>query len=126
VLFRSYTIDANDVAKIEKYVKDAKKLKEQLQKLRKWLPEGKEGPAEETQPPQSYLEYLRAKAATSPTVTMLAKRVLADKVELPSELFGTSLILMTNLSDAPQALGEPITLELKSHETPAALKAQVD
>ncbi len=122
----AYTIDANDVAKIEKYVKDVKKLKEQLEKLRKWLPEGKEGPAEETRPPQSYLEYLRAKAATSPTVTMLAKRVLADKVELPSELFGNSLILMTNLSDAPQALGEPITLELKSHETPAAMKAQVD
>ncbi|HPC95458.1 MAG TPA: hypothetical protein PLU87_10970 [Sedimentisphaerales bacterium] len=122
----AYTIDANDVAKVEKYVKDAKKLKEQLEKLRKWLPEGKKGPAEETQPPQSYREYLRAKAATSPTVTMLAKRVLADKVNLPSELFGNSRILMTNLSDAPHALGEPITLELTSHETPAALKAQVD
>jgi uncharacterized protein (TIGR03546 family) len=56
----AYTIDANDVAKIEKYVKDAKKLKEQLAKLRKWLPEGKEqAPAGAEQAPQSYLESFR-------------------------------------------------------------------
>ncbi len=122
-----YTVDANDIARIEKYVKDAKKLKEQLEKLRKWLPEGEEeGPPEAAQPPETYLEYLRAKALTNPTVSVLAKRVLADKVELPNEMFGDSQILLTNLSDAPRALGEPITLELKSHETPALLKAQVD
>lgn len=46
-------------------------------------------------------------------------------MNLPSELFGNSRILMTNLSDAAHALGEPITLELTSHETPAALKAQI-
>lgn len=123
----AYTIDANDIARVEKYVKDAKKLKEQLEKLRKWLPEGGEKyPAGAAEPPHSYLEYLQARAVTNPTVTMLAKRVLADKVALPSELFGNSAILMTNLSDAPEALGEPITLELTSYDTPAALKAQVD
>ncbi len=123
----AYAVDANDIAKIDKYVKDAKKLKEQLEKIRQWLPEGgKKTPAEGTQPPQSYLEYLRAKAVSSPTVTMLARRVLADKVQLPNELFGNSAILLTNLSNAPQTLGEPITLELTSHETPAVLKAQVD
>ncbi len=123
----AYAIDANDIAKIDKYVKDAKKLKEQLEKLRQWLPEsGQKAPGEATQTPQSYLEYLQAKAASNPTVTMLAKRVFADKVELPSKLFGNSAILMTNLSDAPRTLGEPITLELTSHETPAVLKAQVD
>ncbi len=123
----AYAIDANDIAKIDKYVKDAKKLKEQLEKLRQWLPEsGQKAAGEATQTPQSYLEYLQAKAASNPTVTMLAKRVFADKVELPSKLFGNSAILMTNLSDAPRTLGEPITLELTSHETPAVLKAQVD
>lgn len=122
-----YAVDANDIAKLEKYAKDAKKLKEQLEQLRKWLPQGKDqAPVDATGPPDSYLKYLQAKAATSPTVTMLAKRILADKVELPSELFGSSAILLTNLSDAPEALGEPITLELTSHETPAALKTQVD
>ncbi|MDI6447834.1 hypothetical protein [Anaerobaca lacustris] len=123
----SHGVDDSDVAKLEKYVKDAKKLKEQLEQLRKWLPDGKEKtPVDTTQPPESYLEYLQARAATSPTVTMLAKRIVADKVDLESELFGNSRILMTNLSDAPEALGEPITLELASNETPAALKAQVD
>lgn len=122
-----YEVDANDVARIEKYVKDAKKLKEQLQKLRKWLPEGKEkAPAEVAEPPESYLEYLQAKAATSPTVKMLAKRIFADNVNLSSELFGNSAILLTNVSDAPDVLGEPITLEMSSHETAAALKAQMD
>ena len=114
---------AEDIAKLEKYVKDAKKIKEQLQKLRKWLPQGKgEAPVEVEQIPHKYLEYLKAKAATQPSVKVLAKRVLADKVNIPSELFGNSRIVMANLSDAPEALGEPVTLELKSNDTPAALK----
>ncbi len=36
-----YKIDAGDVAALEKYVKDTKQLKEQLEKLRNWLPKGK-------------------------------------------------------------------------------------
>jgi len=120
-------IDADDIAKLEKYVKDAKKIKEQLQKLRRWLPSGdEEAPSEAETKPETYLEYLRAKAASPPTFKMLAKRVLADKVDIPSELFGNSLILMTNLSDAPEAVGEPVTLALKSNETPAALKVTMD
>ena len=104
--FQMYNLE---IAKLEKYVKDARKLKEQLEQLRKWLPQGKdEAPVDTTQPPDSYLEYLQAKAATTPTVTMLAKRILADKVALPSELFGNSAVLLTNLSDAPEVLGEPI------------------
>ena len=57
---------------------------------------------------------------------MHAKHVLADKVEIPSEQFGNSQITLSNLSDAPRALGEPIVLELKSNETPAALNLTVD
>lgn len=122
-----YQVGSEDIAKLEKYVKDAKKIKEQLQKLRRWLPEGGEKtPAEVEQTPQTYLEYLRAKATTQPAVKALAKRVLADKVNLPSEMFGNSQILMTNLSDAPQVLGQPVTLELKSNDTPAAINVTVD
>ena len=120
-------INQEDIAKLEKYFKDAKKVKQWLQKVRQWLPEGGEkdpNAVEET--PQTYLEYLRAKAAESPTVKMLAKRILADKVEIPSELFGNSEILLTNISDAPSALGEPVTLSLKSHDTPAAMNVSVD
>ncbi len=121
------TVDANDIAKLEKYVKDAKKIKEQLEKLRQWLPQGDEdAPVEAEKKPETYLEYLRAKAAGQPTFRMLAKEVLADKVQIPSELFGNSLILMTNLSDAPEAVGEPVTMELTSNETDAALKVTMD
>jgi len=122
-----YEVGSEDIAKLEKYVKDAKKIKEQLQKLRKWLPEGGDKtPTEVEQTPQTYLEYLKARATSQPTVKALAKRVLADKVNLPSEMFGNSQILMTNLSDAPQVLGQPVTLELKSNDTQAAMNVTVD
>ncbi len=122
----AYKVTIENVAKLEKYVKDAKKIKEQLQKLSKWLPEGKKGTAQPEQVAHKYLDYLKLRAETLPSPKVLAKRILADKVGIPSELFGSSEILLTNLSDAPQALGEPITLELKSHETPSAIKATVD
>ena len=122
-----YEVGEGDIAKLEKYVKDAKKIKEQLEKLRQWLPEsGEKAPAEAESKPQSYLAYLRAKAASQPSAKVIAKRVLADKVNLPSEMFGNSQILMTNLSDAPQALGQPVTLELKSNDTPAAIQVTMD
>jgi len=122
-----YEVGEEDIAKLEKYVKDAKKIKEQLQKLRQWLPKGGEkAPAETEKVPETYLEYLRARATTQPTVKALAKRVVADKVNLRSETFGNSQILMTNLSDAPEALGQPVTLELKSNDTEAAMKVTMD
>jgi len=127
----TYRVDANDLAKLEKYVKDAKQLKEQLEKLRNWLPESK--PTDGNQPagtvekvPEKYSEYLTARLATAPTPRMLAKLLLADKTEIPSPLFGNSRIEVTNLNDAPQAAQLPITLELKSYDTPALLKAQAD
>ena len=127
----AYKVSVEDLAKLEKYVKDAKKLKEQLEKLRNWLPKGK--PADGNQPaaaaekaPEKYLEYLTARLATPATPRILAKLLLADKTEIPSKLFGNSKIEMTNLSDAPQAAGLPITMEIKSYDTPALLKAKAD
>jgi len=123
-----YKVGAEDIEKLEKYVKDAKKIKEQLEKLRKWLPEGKgeEAPVEAETKPEKYLEYLRARAQTAPSPKVIARHVLGDKIEVPSELFGNSKLLLTNLSDAPSALGEPVTLELASNQTEAALNATVD
>lgn len=122
-----HQISEKDLAKLEKYFKDAKKAKEWLKKVRQWLPEGQgEGPVEAEKSPETYLEYLQARARTSPSVRVWAQRLLADKVEIPSELFGNSEVLMTNLSDAPQALGEPVTLSLKSHDTAAAMQVLVD
>ncbi|MBN1361129.1 MAG: hypothetical protein JW993_11070 [Sedimentisphaerales bacterium] len=121
-----YKVTPEKIAKLEKYVKDAQKVKEQLQKLSKWLPQGKDGAPQPEEVPHKYLDYLRLHAQTAPSPRVLAKRVLADKVAIPSALFGLSEVLLTNLSDAPQALDEPMTFELTSHETPAAMKVTVD
>ena len=89
--------DANDsgtgdesLAKLEKYVKDAKKLKEQLEKLRKWLPDSNEPAVETQKKPEKYSDYLKIKSQTPPAPKMLAKLLLADKTEIPSQLFGNS------------------------------------
>lgn len=123
--------DANDsgdesLAKLEKYVKDAKKLKEQLEKLRNWLPDSNEPGAETQKKPEKYSDYLKIKSQTPPAPKMLAKLLLADRTEIPSELFGNSRIEMTNLSDAPEVLDEPVTFQMKSNETPALLKVVMD
>jgi len=123
--------DANDsgdesLAKLEKYVKDAKKLKEQLEKLRKWLPDSNEPGVKAQKKPEKYSDYLKIKSQTPPAPKMLAKLLLADKAEIPSELFGNSRIEMTNLSDAPEVLDEPVTFQMKSNETPALLKVVMD
>jgi len=121
--------------KLETYVKDAKKLKEQLEKLRNWLPESKKGgPADSNQPaavavekaPEKYLEYLTARLPTPATPRVWAKQLLADKTEIPSKLFGNSRIDVNNLSDAPQANKLPIMMQIKSYVTPALLKVIAD
>ncbi len=123
----TYEVDANDVGQLEKYIKDVKKLKEQLAKLRNWLPDSNQAPVEaEQQAPHKYLEYLDAKANTPPSPRMLAKLLLADNAEIPSKLFGNSRVEMTNLSDAPAAAGLPIVMQIKSHVTPALLKVVMD
>jgi uncharacterized protein (TIGR03546 family) len=136
----AYKVSTEDLAKLEKYVKDAKKLKEQLEKLRNWLPESKQGEAgqagaaaDANQPalavekaPESYLDYLSTRLLTPATPRMLAKLLVADKTEIPSPLFGNSKIEVTNLSDAPQAAKLPITMQIKSYVTSALLKAVAD
>jgi uncharacterized protein (TIGR03546 family) len=131
-----YKVDAGDVASLDKYVKDAKQLKEQLEKLRNWLPKGKKAgtdtadsgqpAAPEEKAPAKYSEYLtdRMKSATTPR--LVAKQLLADKTQIPSKLFGNSKIEMTNLSDAPQAANLPITMQIKSYDTPAVLNIKAD
>ncbi len=121
----TYKVDSNDLAKLDKYVKDAKKIKEQLEKLRNWLPDSNETPVAK-EPPHKYLDYLLARAATAPSPRMLAKQVLADKIEIPSALFGNSKVEMTNLSEAPTAAKLPVTMQIRSYATPALLKLVMD
>jgi uncharacterized protein (TIGR03546 family) len=124
-----YGVSAEGFARLEKYVKDIKKIKEQLQKVRNWLPDSADSNEPAVQPeeiPHKYLEYLQLRARTAPSPRVLAKQVLADKVVIPSELFKNSQILLTNLSDAPQAAKLPVTLEMKSYDTPAVMKLAMD
>ncbi len=124
----SYSVDVKDLQKLDKYVKNAQQVKEWLQKLSNWLPKSKkETPAaakEET--PTTYLQYLTVKALSSPTAKVWAKQVLADKVAVPSSLFGNSKIEVLNLSDAPRAINDPVTFQMTSNETGAVLKATMD
>ncbi|MCF6159045.1 MAG: hypothetical protein E3K32_10865 [wastewater metagenome] len=124
---KDYEVTKENTKKLEKYVKDAKRLKEWLEKLRQWLPEGKEEKATKPeQPPHKYLEYLQVKASVPPAPKVLVRHMLADKVDIPSEFFGNSRVLATNFSDAPYAAGKLVTLDIKSHETPAAISILAD
>jgi len=125
-----YKFDPADIAKLDKYFKDAKALKEKLQKLKKYLPSGKDeekaAEAKTEQEPQKYLEFLTARAAKAISPRIMAKLAVLDKVQVPSELFGNSKIELTNLSDAPKAAGLPITLKMNSLDNPAAMDLTVD
>jgi len=122
-----YKVSTDDIAKIDKYLKDAKALKAKLEKLRKWLPKPKEKvevPAEEK--PQKYLDYLKAKILTPPSPRVIAKHTLLEGVPISWNVFGNSTLTMENLNDAPQAAKLPVSIEMKSDETEAYMQAVVD
>jgi uncharacterized protein (TIGR03546 family) len=125
--------DANDfaltkenISKLETYIKNAKTLKELLQKLQKWLPKDKKTAKQTREIPQKYLDYLKAHAPITPSPRILAKKALLDNVKIPSPLLGNSKVTLANVSDAPQAAGLPINLELTSYDTPASVSVTLD
>jgi len=121
-------LDPADLTKLGTYLKDAKALKQKLQKLRKWLPK-KDAEKTATQPkqvPQKYLDYLKAKALVSPSPRILAKKVILDNVQIPSPTFGNSKVLLTNVSDAPLTAKLPVTFDLKSLDTAASVMVKID
>jgi len=121
-----FKVSISDINKLETYFKNAKAVKEWLQKIRKWLPKSKDKEVAVEQMPHKYLEYLDARALVSPSPRVLAKHILLDKVHIPSPVFGNSSIRLQNISDAPQAVALPVTFELKSSDTLAVLEAAVD
>ena len=111
-----------DVAKLESYFRNAEKIDEWCRKLAQWLPEGKDEAAPAPTPvPQHYLEYLTARALTPPTPRVLVRRALLDDVRLSPEQVGNSTITCTNLSDAPDAAGLPVTIAIESRERPTTV-----
>jgi hypothetical protein len=123
-----FKLENIDLSKLDTYFKDAKALKEKLQKLSKWLPksDGKKTATQPKQIPQKYLDYLQARAMVSASPRILAKRAILDNVQIPSLIFGNSKVLLTNLSDSPQTAGLPITFEMKSYDTSASINVTID
>ncbi len=125
-----YKIGPETFTKLETYFKDAKAIKEKLQTLRQYLPSGKgkegEQAAPEKQTPQKYLEYLTARASTPVSPRFVAKEAILGKVKVPSELFGLSDIVLSNLSNAPEAAGLPVTIDMNSLETHASMNVTID
>ncbi len=124
----NFKVDPADLTKLETYLKDAKALKEKLQKLRKWLPK-KDAEKTATQPkqvPQKYLDYLKAHAIVPPSPRILAKKVILDNVQIPSPTFANSKVILTNVSDAPKAAKLPVTFDIKSLDTPASITVTID
>jgi uncharacterized protein (TIGR03546 family) len=125
---RDFKLERVDIAKIDTYFKDAKAVRQWLQKVRKWLPKPKEQAAGTRlkEIPQKYLEYLQARVPVPMSPRILGKSVLFDKVKMGSELFGESEISLENISDSPRAARLPVTLKIKSHDTPALLSVTFD
>lgn len=123
-----FKLENIDFAKLDTYLKDAKALKEKLQKLRKWLPkaDGKKTTAQVKQIPQKYLEYLQARALVPASPRIMAKQAILDKVQISWPIFGNSKVLLTNLSDSPKTAKLPITFEMTSYDTPASINVTID
>jgi len=117
-----------NLSKLDTYLKDAKALKEKLQKLRKWLPKAddKKTATQPKQIPQKYLDYLKARAVVSASPRIMAKRAILDNVQIPWPIFGNSKVLLTNLSDSPKTAKLPVTFEMKSYDTSASINVTID
>jgi len=123
-----FKLETADISKLETYLKDVKAVKAWLQKVRKWLPKAKEKESEARlkQVPQEYLDYLTAQAAIPKSPRILARRVLLDKVQIPSRFFGNSKVSLENISDAARTAGLPVTVAVESYDTPASLSITFD
>lgn len=123
-----YKVTVEDISRLEKYLKNAKAVKEWLQKVRGWLPEpdDKETEAAAEQAPAKYLDYLIASADVQPSPRFLARNVLLEKVKIPSLVFGSTTINMENINDSPSAAALPIRIEVKSNDTPLEINLTFD
>ena len=123
-----YKVTMEDINKIDKYLENAKAVREWLQKARKWLPDPneKEGEVPVEQAPIKYLDYLIARADVPSSARFLAREVLLEKVRIKSPVFGSSNISVENINDAPSATALPIKLQVKSNDTPLEIDMTFD
>lgn len=126
-----FTVEQSDIAKLEKYFKDAKALKEKLQKARKWLPKSEKDPNAAPEPeaeevPHKYLDYLLARAPVEASPRLMVKKTLVEKVLIPSKLFGNSDVQILNVSDSPRTAKLPVGFAMTSNDTGAAVNVKFD
>jgi len=123
-----YKVTMEDISKLDKYIENAKAVKEWLQKARKWLPDpnDKKGEATAEKGPIKYLDYLIARADVPTSARFLARNVLLEKVKMQSPVFGNSNISLQNINDAPSATALPINLKVKSNDTPLEINVTFD
>jgi hypothetical protein len=123
-----YKVAVGDISKLDKYLENAKSLKEWLQKARKWLPEpaDKKAEAPVEAVPIKYLDYLIARANVPTSARFLAKNVLLEKVSIQSPVFGNSDISLQNINDAPSATALPVKLQVKSNDNPLEIDMTFD
>ena len=62
----------------------------------------------------------------APTPRLLIRRLVLEDVEVPLEQVGTSRIVCTNLSDAPQGAGLPVTIVVTSNEKKVSLEIKCE
>lgn len=121
-----FRLERADISKVEAYFKNAKAVKQWLQSVKKWLPAPKAKEAKVSTVPQGYLEYLDARIPVPVQPRILARQALLDKVGISSTMFGESAVSLENVSDSPRAARLPVTLKIKSHDTPAVLSITFD
>ena len=123
-----YKVAVEDISKLDKYLDNAKAVKEWLKKARQWLPDpnDKEGEAPAEKAPIKYLDYLIARADVPTSARFLARNVLLEKVGIKSPVFGSSNISIENINDAPSATALPIKLQVKSNDTPLEMNMIFD
>jgi uncharacterized protein (TIGR03546 family) len=123
-----YKVTMEDISKIDKYLENAKAVKEWLQKARKWLPDPneKEGELPVEQKPIKYLDYLIARANVPTSARFLARNILLEKVKIQSPVFGSSNISLQNVNDAPSATALPVKLQVKSNDNPLEIDMTFD
>lgn len=123
-----YKVTIADISRLEKYIENARAVKEWLQKIQKWLPEpeDKQDEAEMEKAPAKYLDYLVARADVQPSPRFLARNVLLEKVRIPSLVFGNTTISMENINDSPSAAALPVRLQVKSNDTPLEINLTFD
>ncbi|MBK8268675.1 MAG: hypothetical protein IPK83_10400 [Planctomycetes bacterium] len=115
-----------DPKAIETYCNNAKQIREWLKNVQEYLPGKKARLEKDTKSPEAYLAYLTARAQASPTPRFIIHRLVLNDIAVPVDQIGKSDIVCMNLSEAPSALSDPLTIDVKSKEKASSVKITCD